>query len=58
MRLRAQGIATEAAFMEDGTTPMEEGDREAAELAAAEKLFQTQLKKEVGVCSSPPRLGP
>lgn len=49
MRLRAQGIATDAAFLEDGSAPMEEGEREAAELAAAEKQFQTQLNKEVGV---------
>jgi hypothetical protein len=54
MRLRAQGIATDAAFLEEGSTPGEEGDREAADLAAAEKQFQTQLVKEVGVRSHLP----
>lgn len=50
MRLRAQGIATDAAFLEEeGAAIMDEGEREAAELAAAEGQFQAQLKKEVGV---------
>ena len=50
MRLRAQGIATDAAFLdEEGAALVDEGEREAAELAAAEGQFQAQLKKEVGV---------
>ena len=55
MRLRAQGIATDAAFLEEeGAATMDEAEREAAELAAADRQFQAQLKKEVGViCQKP-----
>ena len=58
MRLRAQGIATDAAFLEqEGAAPMDEGERDAAELAAAEGQFQAQLRKEVGVSRrNPPSL--
>lgn len=52
LRQRAQGIEASTAFLQGGEEPLDEGAREAAELAAAEKLFQKQLAKEIGVSSS------
>lgn len=49
MRQKAQGIEADTAFLQEEADPQDEAAKEAAELAAAERLYQKQLAKELGV---------
>lgn len=52
LRQKAQGIEADTAFLQEEGEPQDETARAAAELAAAEQLYQKQLHKEIGVPSS------
>ena len=49
MRQKAQGIEADTAFLQDEVEPQDKVAAEIAELAAAERQYQKQLAKEIGV---------
>ena len=53
MRQKAQGIEADTAFLQDEAEPLDKAAQEEAELAAAERQYQKQLAKEIGVSTFP-----